>query len=277
MREFVEGGGTLIADGQPAAFDEHCRRLPKPWLADLFEQKPDRAILLKADVLNYHQDRVVGKEGEVKRMMGEVLGRAGIRPEFAVTDGSGNPVTGVETHVFRNGGVRLVALLTNPELRIDELGPPEFRSNDRFAKPVTVRLRLPGERFVYDVRGAKGLGRRRELSVTLDPYEPTIFAVAAEEIPAMQLAAPARVPLGGRVAVGIRFTTATPAENHVLHIDVVNPSGKAVPFYSGNLVAHEGTAAREIPLALNDPPGRWEVRVKDILSGQLKTAAFEVY
>jgi hypothetical protein len=277
MREFVEGGGTLIADGQPAAFDEHCRRLPKPRLADLFEQKPDRAILLKADVLNYHQDRVVGKEGAVKRMMAELLGRAGIKPEFAVTDASGNPVTGVETHVFRNGGVRLVALLTNPELRIDELGPPEFKSNDRFAKPVTVRLRLPGERFVYDVRGAKGLGRRKELSVTLEPYEPAIFTVAAEEIPLMQLAAPARVPLGGSAVVGIRFATATPAENHVLHLDVVNPSGKTVAFYSGNLVAHEGTAAKRIPLALNDPPGRWEVRVKDILSGQSKTAGFEVY
>ncbi|MCC6341295.1 MAG: beta-galactosidase [Bryobacterales bacterium] len=276
-REFVEGGGMLIADGEPAAFDEHCRRLPKSWLADLFEQKTGRAVLLKADVLNYHRDRVVGREGEVKRVMGELLGRAGIKPEFAVTGSSGNPVTGVETHVFRNGGVRLVALLTNPELRIDELGPPEFKSNDRFAKPVTVRLALPGERFVYDVRRAKALGRQREVSVTLDPYEPTILAVAAEEIPAMQVAAPARVRLGGSVEVGIRFATTTPAENHALHIDVVNPDGRIVPFYSGNLLAHGGTAAKRVALALNDPPGRWEARVKDLLSGQSKTVAFEVY
>ena len=29
IRDFVAQGGTLIADGEPGAFDEHCRRLPK--------------------------------------------------------------------------------------------------------------------------------------------------------------------------------------------------------------------------------------------------------
>jgi hypothetical protein len=48
-------------------------------------------------------------------------------------DRVGGPVVGVETHTFQNGGVHIVALHSNPELRIDELGPPEFKSNDRFA------------------------------------------------------------------------------------------------------------------------------------------------
>jgi len=40
---------------------------------------------------------------------------AGVRPEFAVTGDSGEPVVGVETHLFRNGGATVVALLTNPQ------------------------------------------------------------------------------------------------------------------------------------------------------------------
>ena len=78
--------------------------------------------------------------------------------------------------------------MTNPQLRVDELGPPEFKSNDRFAKPMAVRLALPGERFVYDVRGGKGDGQaRRDLQCTLDPYEPTIFAIAQSPVPKLEL------------------------------------------------------------------------------------------
>ena len=61
IREFVAQGGTLIADGEPGMFDEHSRKLAQPALADLFGNR--RAILLKADTLNYHQHRLTGKEG----------------------------------------------------------------------------------------------------------------------------------------------------------------------------------------------------------------------
>ena len=73
------------------------------------------------------------------------------------------------------------------------------------------------------------------------------------------------------------FAAATPAANHVLHVDVVNPSGQIVGYYSGNLLAPEGHAAKVLPVAVNDPPGRWEIRVRDMLTGQSKTTAFEVF
>jgi len=279
IRDFVAQGGTVIADGEPGAFDEHCRRLAKPQLADLFKSRTfghGKAIRLTTDVLSYHQDRLVGKEGAVHRMMGELFTTAGVKPQFAVTDASGKPAVGVETHTLRNGGVWILALMTNPQLRVDELGPPEFKSNDRFAKPITVRLALPGERFVYDVRAAKALGKRSDIQVTLDPYEPTILAIAPSPMPELALSAPDRVKRGDTAALGMSFAEATPAANHVLHIDMVNPSGQAVGYYSGNLLAPEGRAARIIPIALSDPAGRWEIRVKDLLTGQSKTSSLEV-
>jgi hypothetical protein len=280
IRNFVAQGGTLVADGVPGAFDEHCRRLGKPQLASLFEAGASgrgKAIHLTTDILSYHQDRLVGQEGAAHRMMGELLESAGVKPEFAVTDSSGRPVVGVEIHSFRNGGVRLVALMTNPELRVDELGPPEFKSNDRFAKAVTVRLALPGERFVYDVRARKAAGSRRELQVTLDPYEPAILAIAPSAVPELAMATPARVRRGEAAELGFSFAAATPAALHVLHVDVVNPSGETVAWYSGNLLAREGRASKLVPIAVNDPAGRWEIRVRDLLTGQSKASAIEVY
>jgi hypothetical protein len=74
--------------------------------------------------------------------------------------------------------------------------------------------------------------------------------------------------------LGIRFAAATTASIYVL--DVVNPSGQIVGYYSGNLLASEGRAGRLIPFALNDPPALWEIRVKDLFTGQFPTPAVEV-
>lgn len=280
MQDFVAQGGTIIADGQPGAFDEHCRRLAKSSLAPVFDGSTGgrgKAIQLTTDILNYHQDRLVSKEAATHRMMGELLEGAGVKPEFAVTDASGKPVVGVETHTFRNGGVRIVALMTNPQLRVNELGPPEFRSNDRFAKPVTVKLALPGERFVYNVRTGSAMGNLRELQVTLDPYEPSIFAIAPSAMPQLEVSVPLRLKRGDTAELGVSFATATPAARHVLHIDVVNPSGQIVDYYSGNLLAPEGRANKVVPIAFNDPAGRWEIRVKDLMTGQSRKSSVEVF
>ena len=63
-------------------------------------------------------------------------------------------------------------------------------------------------------------------------------------MPALELSAPARVKRGETATLGVSFAAATPAANHVLHVDVVNPSGQTVGYYSGNLLAPEGHAAK---------------------------------
>ena len=69
----------------------------------------------------------------------------------------------------------------------------------------------------------------------------------------------------------------TPAATHVLHVDVADPSGKPVAQYSGNLLAPSGRAFWNLPIAFNDHEGRWAVRVKDVLTGVVRTATVEVF
>ena len=258
----------LIADGEPGTFDEHSRRLERPRLAGHFT---------RFDALAYHQQRLTGNEGETKRAMRALLEKAGVRPEFAVVDESNQPVTGVETHTFRNGDVFIVGLLSNPQLRVDELGPPEFRSNAAFEKPRDVRLRLPAALEAYDLRTGRQLGRKTELALHLDPYEPALIAFSPRRLPGIHVAAPARVPRGAIGRIGIRFEQASPAETHVFHVGVVDPSGKPMFHYSGNLRAVGGSIEKLLPLARNDAAGRWTVRVRDILSGQEWAVGIEVH
>jgi hypothetical protein len=111
----------------------------------------------------------------------------------------------------------------------------------------------------------------------VDAFEPLIFSVAESEIAAPSVSLPARIARGESARVAIAVASSRPAATHVLHVEVSNPSGQIVGHYSGNLSAPGGRAAKLIPIALNDPAGRWEIRVKDILTGQSSVSAFEVF
>jgi hypothetical protein len=277
IRDFVNQGGLLIVDGEAGIFDERSRRLERPLLHDVLAKGRfgrGRAVQADQDTLNYHQHRLVGKEERVHQWAAKTLA---VRPEFAVTDPQARPVVGVETHMFANGAVRLIALNSNPQLLVDELGPPEFKSNQRFEKPREVRLTLPSGMHVYDVRAGKDLGRKTELELTLEPYEPLILAAAPDAVPQLEIVAPASCQRGDTAIVAARFRSSTPAARHIFRVDVLDPLGKRIPHYSGNVLAPNGTAARRIPVAENDPAGKWEIRVRDVLSGQVQSTPLEVY
>ena len=169
IREFVAQGGVAIADGIPGTYDEHSRKLPTSSLADLFagpntEQVnvhpygKGKAILLNADIISYLQDRLDGKEGPVHQLMEQLLRSNDVRPEFSVEDAQGHSVVGIDVHVYADGGTRIIALQSNPQLRVNELGPADFRSNERFTKPTTVRLHLPNAMYLYDTMANKDYG-----------------------------------------------------------------------------------------------------------------------
>jgi hypothetical protein len=60
-------------------------------------------------------------------------------------------------------------------------------------------------------------------------------------------------------------------------VEVRDPSGKFIDYFSGNLKAINGVAAETLPIALNDTSGQWTIQVTDTLSGQRKSAALEVF
>jgi hypothetical protein len=273
IREFAEHGGLVIADGEPGTFNEHSRRLQKSPIADLFAS--GKAILIQARTLEYHQDRLANKEGPVHKSVGELLRSNGVKPEFSVTDSAGHPVVGVEVHVFQNGGTHLVALQSNPQLRVDELGPPDFRSNERFEVPVKVTVTLPQAQYAYDVRLGKQLGKQKTIAVTVNPYEPTILAVASDPMPDLHVSAPASAPRGANVSLAIGCDRSAAAV-HVFHIYVEDSEGKRIPHYSGNIVAKGGQAMKTLPLAYSDPVGDWKIRVRDTLTGQIKIVPLKV-
>jgi uncharacterized protein YfaS (alpha-2-macroglobulin family) len=104
-----------------------------------------------------------------------------------------------------------------------------------------------------------------------------IYALSPEAIPDLTLTAPARVVRGETGRARISFGAATPAAVHILHIEVTDPTGQPVRYYSGNVRAPMGHAVWELPIAHNDATGIWHLRAHDLLSGQTRTANIEVF
>jgi hypothetical protein len=281
IKAFVQQGGTLIVDGDAGIFDEHSRRLPQSSLEELWPGHTGLGSVVRMNALRYGEQRILHTEAETLAMMRKTLSSAQVKPVFAVTNASGAPVVGVETHTFQNGAVSIVGLLSNPQMETDDLGEPDagagLKSRARFEQPVTVHLTAPSALYAYDIRSAKLLGLVHDLTLTVTPYEPVLIAFSPVPVPPLRLAVPARVARGDAAQIGISLAGPAAPATHIFHLDVLDPSGKPVEYYSGNLKAPLGAAAKTLPLAFNCPAGRWTIRVKDLISGQGSQAGFEVF
>jgi hypothetical protein len=188
---------------------------------------------------------------------------------LTVTDAAGRSVSNVDMCFFQNGETMIVAL------QRDVPASPES-AGSAAASAQMVSVSLTQKSFIYDVRTKNALGNTDHLVLALDPNEPALLALSKTPLPSLVVTAPKRARLGDQVE--LRFAFPGPAETarHVLHVDVLAPSGMNNPEYSENLLAANGTASKTVRLPSNAETGKWTIRVTDVLSGQTKTAELDV-
>jgi hypothetical protein len=93
---------------------------------------------------------------------------------------------------------------------------------------------------------------------------------ASPEQPALLLERSSRIArLEVDAGLQIRLTDehGQAVDRSVVHVEVFDPAGRLVRYYSGNADVVGGTAKFSIPFALSDMPGQWRVKVRDVISG----------
>jgi hypothetical protein len=139
----------------------------------------------------------------------------------------------------------------------------------RAAVPDQVRIRLPGRKHIYAVGGGylgehdavevSDMGRLVKLIAVL-PYR-------GGDLQAVVDAGPARP--GGRIEGTVTVDTGgTAPVRHVIRMQVRRPDGQEVRYLAANLETVGGKARFAIPLALNEPVGRWELLFRDVATGK---------
>ena len=241
IRDFAAHGGRVLSDGVPGVYDQHGRKLSQSAIIDLFPRPPH--ALTGDDVI--------------------ALVRAeGLETNFPIQHTHNEHAQDVETYIFRNGDITILALLR--DLHADQgAAPPED-------EPVIVPL--PHPVYAYNLRTGQGLGLQNQLTLSLASVAPTIIALSDHSLPPPSLSGPERMSR----YIGARFHIAAAAPNDVLHVEVTDPTGRPVPAYARNLNAANAAVDFELHFEAPDPLGTWTITVRDLLIGDTASIRAEL-
>ena len=88
----------------------------------------------------------------------------------------------IRTHRYHLGPARLLAFERNIVWQMGE-DLKQAGGNEALEKPVTFEAKLPAKAHVYDLRSGKYLGEVASIPVTLDPWQPSLFALTKTKLP----------------------------------------------------------------------------------------------
>jgi hypothetical protein len=259
IRDFVERGGIALAEGEPGLFDEHGGRQTNPLLAEVFRGPPAAGSATSFAFGNGKAIYLPPLDHRGRQPAAAILDDAGIRPRFPLLRADGSVADDIETKIFDNGAVTIVAL------QRDFPGTPETDSSALPNDPEKVVLVLPRPLFVYDLRKGRPLGSTDRLPVELGPVEPTLLAMSEQPLAPPSVSGPRGARLGANAEISISSSSATAF--NVIHLDVIDPEGQTAAHYSRNLMIRGGGTTTLLPLAVNDKPGVWTIRATDLLGG----------
>ena len=167
------------------------------------------------------------------------------KPEAGVFDG--------EQMAFRYSKARILAFLAAPGS-----GKKTQRMNLKFKKSL----------HVYDMLGHESVSRNGKIALDLAPGDVGLLSILPYPVTRLEVQVPARVYAGRRLPISIEVKTrdALPGD-HVVRLDFGRRGRAPLKYYSCNLICVDGRGTTYVPLAINEIPGPYTLRVRDALTG----------
>jgi len=192
----------VFCDGVPGAFDEHGKLRKQGALEEFFPASAAPSSTFAArglgapsaagpgDIARYSADRLTSAPAsEWPDWLRQQLGR--LRPEITVPAGAR-----VRIHRFRAGRAELIAFERNVEYQMSE-DLKQAGGNEALERPIELEATLSRSFHVFDLRAQKYLGQTDHLRFTLDPWQPSLFAITGEKLPAESIVATLACGLDG--------------------------------------------------------------------------------
>jgi len=267
IKDFVKRGGILIADFAPGIMDEHGKMLEKSSLLSVFGKferlninsyGKGKAVYLADYIRGYYDKR---KGGEAKgicagivRLISEL---AGVKPFAEIEDAEGGRRQDIEVSSFKNGKAEYLCLIR------------DYQTKDSRSLGPSVKVKLAGEFYVYDVREKKSLGHTDQFTTSLAPSAAKVFALLPAPVQGIELKTEkSNYKKGQEVRYSIDISPSSlRGTGLAMRVDVFAPDGKVIPYYGCNLLSREGRIEGSIPLSLNEAPGTYLVVAKEVASG----------
>ena len=215
------------------------------------------AMLLNMFVDQYPRRVQLNVAGNMRRLIRNVLQKAGVAPEFIVTTDEAHRVLTVR---YLSGAATYLGVLRNAS---------EGQSE------VSVQWSRPSH--VYDVRAGKHLGRVKQIERLTPPGRAELYALLPYTVKRVKVDVSGVAKPGGEVKCHLAVQpTGGRAGMHVLRVEVRGPDGELREHYGKQITCPEGSDEVSFELALNDPTGKWTVTATDVGTGVRGSAEFEV-
>ncbi|MCX7597940.1 MAG: beta-galactosidase [Armatimonadetes bacterium] len=308
LRAFVEGGGTLIADVRPGLFHNHCKPLAGGCLDDLFGVRQTanveaavaelavgglsaagckvdpavalnggtaagrageipvwisrkvgrgRAVLLNVSMSSFPRAGAAETPEAAYEVLAALFEEAGVKPQLSLQTPAGKPVRNCEIVRWLDGDIEVVALFR-------EAGPRE-----------TAVLALPAARHVYDLRANKYWSKAAKVAVEIIPARATFLALSPTQLggPKVSLSKPAAAP--GEVLVA---TVAAPGAGGqvAVKLALTKPDGTRANWLPQYVISGPKGVKVSVPVAYNDPEGRWLLTATELFSAKESQVGFVV-
>lgn len=251
-----------MAEWSSGANPPRSRRLPGGGILPRLQLPAPQSALPSAREKRFTSPQPDARGRQNTRRLSRNLDNAGVKPPYPALRTDGGPANDVETRIFRNGELTIVALQR------------DYRPSSNPDNRETVVLVLPRMLSVYDLWARQLLGNTNRLELELGPVEPVLLSLSQKPIAPPSIAGPRLAHLGEIAEFHIRSNS--PAKQGVIHLDVADPEGGTIAHYSENLVVDGGETTKVLPFALNDKTGVWKLRATDLPSGGTATAELQV-
>ena len=210
-----------------------------------------KTLLLNFAMASYPAYGSTDGPEEAADVVAALFDEAGVRPAIRVRTG-GKRTRNLETVRWRNGEMEIIALWR-------EKGEDE-----------DVKVELAEPRWVYDLRhrqvlGKKLLGQQKAFPTRVLGSRPTFLVLAPRELPAVKATLDRAEAAPGERAK-LRLEVPGAAGLHALRIEAATPDGKPAEWLHQVILV--GSEPKEIilPIAFNDPEGKWEIRATDLFT-----------
>jgi len=309
IREYVRGGGVVIADVRPAIYDGHCKPLAQGLLDDLFGIATDgRAAALKANAqisggpvienlmvdptVQVSDGKALGMAGETPVWVEKRFGEgAAILLNFTFANFPGLHVADTPAAM----GELMQGLISRrdarrPALRMLDADGGRLRNIEAVrwvngdcellalfremgnGEPATVVL--PEARHIYDLRNRKYLGETDRFTTEVIPARASFFAVCERPVrPPQVTVEPVAVERGQVASASISVRG---AEGLYAFKLTGSAAGGEMDWLDQVVIAGAEPVQVSIPVAFNDPAGEYRITARELFSNQEFAATLRV-
>ena len=179
-----------------------------------------------------------------------------------ITTPSGDPENGIEKYAFShdNSSTRLLGLL------------PGTNGKNR-----EVLLQLDEVAHMYDIRNEKYLGEGKEFKIDVKNSVPELFGLLPGIINSINVRTSSSLNRGESVTLDFEIVGEEVSTfNSVATIEVYNPDGEKVNYYSKNCDIINGSGSYSFSIAMNDLKGTWKILATEVISGVEKEVSIDI-